>query len=103
MPTDNIKNFFLYVSLQFVPIFLNSIGGIIYLIKHKPYKTFAWNAYMITTEALYFTIVIQIFIFVDDTPSLRFKFFASITLIVAIIALVSTSLAMTIYLTIKGN
>ena len=58
---------------------------------------------MITTEALYLVIVIQIFFFVDYAFSLGFKSFASLILIVALISLVFTSFVMTIYLFIKGE
>ena len=57
---------------------------------------------MIITEAFYFYVIVALFFFMVDFPSRYVKMFVGLTILVATLSIVLTSLAMTIYLARKG-
>ena len=87
---------------QYGPILLSSFTYLIYLVWFKPYKTFAWNCYMIITEIFYLFVLILLFFFMDDFPPLGTRLVLVKTIMILIVLIVLMSLVMTIYLTLKG-
>ena len=97
LPMNNIHFLWQYA---FFPI--GSLNYLIYLIRVQPYKTPAWNRYMIITEAFYFYVIVALFFFMVDAPSRYVKMFLGLTCLFATLSIVLTSLFMTIYLAVKG-
>ena len=57
---------------------------------------------MIITEAFYFYVIVALFFFMVDFPSRYVKMFFGLTLLIAKLSIVLTSIVMTLYLIRKG-
>ena len=70
--------------------------------RFKPYKTPAWNRYMIITEAFYLHVVASLFFFMVDFPPRDLRLLLAVLIMVVMVSITLTSLIMTIYLVCKG-
>ena len=87
---------------QYALILSSSVSYLIYLVRFKPYKTPAWNRYMIITEAFYLHVVVSLFFFMVDFPPRDLRLLLAVSIMIVMVSITLTSLIMTIYLACKG-
>lgn len=91
-----------FVFLQFVFILLTSHIYIVYIVAWKPFQHVSINAFVLSCEILYFSIIVSVFIFSDATPALNIKNGAAVTLIVGLFLLILANILLNLFFMIRG-